>query len=273
MDGIVLFVNARDEPAMEEWIIHHLCMGFSHIVVFDHKSIVPLSRLGTFRSKVTIIPINLPDGSIKVPLMNRAINMARLLRAEWMMYLDADEFLYLKHMDSIGQLLRQFPFADAVTINWLMFGTSHHITQPDGLIMSNFTHCDSVLNPHVKSIVRPHRVTHSVNPHYFELINPARSYHVSKRRMPPSHPFFENNRLAVDAHAYIAHYMYQSEDVFHRRKGRPMDDGTTFAREAHSGGSDGIHAHANKCVNTALSNKYAKRINEILKRRRNVGCV
>jgi len=40
----ILFTNARDESNILEWTVHHLNLGFDHIHIFDHISVVPMSR-------------------------------------------------------------------------------------------------------------------------------------------------------------------------------------------------------------------------------------
>ena len=42
---IGLFINARDEDNLKEWVTHHLLLGFNKIIIFDHKSIIPIKSL------------------------------------------------------------------------------------------------------------------------------------------------------------------------------------------------------------------------------------
>ena len=262
---VFLFMNARDEPSVPEWVAHHVLLGFTHIYIFDHKSKIPLSRLGTFGGKVTIIPKNLPDGSdVKMPLMETALHMARAGGAAWMVYLDADEYLCLNHRPTVQSFLANYAHADAVSVNWLMFGTSHHVYQPDGLIMTNFTHSDRTLDLHVKTFVRPQMVRSSINPHFYVMLRPNNLYHMCGAKMPHMGPKFKSPAPTyAHARAYIAHYMVQSEAEFRRRKGRPMDDGT--------GDKTGIYAHVhrhhNEVHNTCVSDKYARGILDFLAKR------
>ena len=65
-----LFCNARDEKNIKEWAAHHLLVGFDIIIIFDHKSIVPLTDIfRNFDKRVIIIRKELPDGNIKIDLM------------------------------------------------------------------------------------------------------------------------------------------------------------------------------------------------------------
>ena len=41
----ILFTNVRDEKHMKEWCSHHLLLGFDYICIFDHKSIIKITKL------------------------------------------------------------------------------------------------------------------------------------------------------------------------------------------------------------------------------------
>ena len=155
-NSVILFTNARDEPNIAEWVAHHLLLGFDKIVVFDHLSKIPIkSNIGTnFNGRLDIIRVE-GNGNIKLNLMERAIDIASNGNHSWMLYLDADEFLNLNKFTGVKQFLEVFKEADAIGINWLMFGTSGHKSQPKGLITENFVRSELRLDKHVKSFVRP----------------------------------------------------------------------------------------------------------------------
>ena len=72
-----LFCNARDEKNIREWAAHHLLIGFDIIIIFDHKSVIPLSKVfSKFDRRVITIRVELPDGNIKTQLMNKATKIA-----------------------------------------------------------------------------------------------------------------------------------------------------------------------------------------------------
>ena len=258
---VYLFTNARDEPKIAEWIAHHLLLGFDKIHVFDHKSVTPISN--TIRSlindnRVSITRVEM-DGSIKLDLMTRAVQISQKHNVNWMLYLDADEFLLLNNFNNIKELLNAFNFADAIGVNWLMFGTSHHVKQPPGLLMENFTMSDKLINQHVKSFVRPDKIIlPAVNPHFFNMVNPNRYFAASLNKMAQG-PFNPVPRIFTKVTAYIAHYYTQSEEEYNRRKGRVLDDGTT------KGGLGAeVHAIHNEVLNNQLQNKYSHRTKAFL---------
>lgn len=257
----ILFTNARDEPNIAEWVAHHLLLGFDKIVIFDHLSTIPISSTikTNFNGKLTIIPIN-GTGNIKIKLMNDALDIALRENFGWMLYLDADEYINLNRFNTIKELLEYFKEADSIGVNWLMFGTSGHISQPKGLLTENFTTSELYLDQHVKSFVRPICASKSVNPHYFIVSNKSRCYSGNGTKMPMG-SFNKQIMPFTKAPIYIAHYYTQSETEHLRRKNRMLDDGTTNK----ASGFPEIHNVFNKVPNLQLKYKYSEKIKAFLK--------
>jgi hypothetical protein len=257
----ILFTNARDEPNIAEWVAHHLLLGFNKIIIFDHLSKIPISTsIGTnFNGRLTIIPIQ-GSGNIKIKLMNDALEIATRECCSWMLYLDADEYINLNRFNNIKDFLEYFKEADSIGINWLMFGSSNHISQPKGLLTENFTKSVPTLDMHVKTFVRPTSAVRSVNPHYFIVANPNRCYSGNGTRMPMGS---FNKQLVPFAIApiYIAHYYIQSEKEHLRRKNRMLDDGTVNK----AAGFSEVHTFYNNVNNEQLKNKYSQKIKDFLK--------
>ena len=259
--SVILFTNARDEPNIAEWVAHHLLLGFDKVIVFDHLSTIPIaSHIRTnFNGRLEIIRVG-GTGNVKFELMEKAINIASNANYSWMLYLDADEFLNLNKFTNIKQFLEIFKEADAIGINWLMFGTSGHNTQPKGLITENFIRSELRLNHHVKSFVRPSVAVKVVNPHYYVIVNSRRYYSGNGTRMPMG-PFNKQPLPFIKTPLYIAHYYTQSEQEHLRRKSRVMDDGTPNK----ASGFPEIHKMYNDIVNNQLQHKYSQQTKQFLK--------
>lgn len=257
----ILFTNARDEPNIGEWVAHHLLLGFDKVIVFDHLSKIPIeSTIGTnFNGRLNVIKVG-GVGNIKLELMQKAANIANDGNYSWMLYLDADEFLNLNKFNNIKEFLDVFKKADAIGINWLMFGTSGHIKQPKGLITENFIRSELRLNKHVKSFVRPSVVVKVVNPHYYIITNSNRYYSGNGTKMVMS-PFNEQPLPFINAYAYVAHYYTQSEEEHMRRKSRVLDDGSVNK----SADFPEIHRNYNNITNNQLQNKYSQSSKQLLK--------
>jgi len=262
---VILFTNARDEMRIREWAAHHLLLGFSLIYIFDHKSRIPLKRVFHGFDKRVLVERCELNGAIKMPLMNRATAIANYFKADWMIYLDADEFICLNSFLGVKRMLLHYPFADSVALNWLLFGTNNHVTEPKDLILNSYTKSEATLDQHVKTFVRPSQIKMATNPHFYQMRNPYRMYSVTKERINVLEPQFHKNRMNYQqAPAFIAHYIHQSEETYIRRKlNLPMDDTNTFRSKDLE-----IHNKYNSVENTCLKEKYGRIVNQFLEQYR-----
>ena len=201
------------------------------------------------------------SGEVKINLIKKAVNIAQKANASWMLYLDADEFLCLKKINNVKIFLDIFSEADAIGINWLMFGSSGHVKQPQGLITENFVKSEMRLNSHVKSFVRPHTIRYIWNPHFYNITNPNRYFSGNLTRMGMG-PFNNQNLPFINSKSYIAHYYIQSEEEHLRRKGRQMDDGSIGKQNL----IQNVHIDYNTVLNNQLQFKYSENIKNFLKK-------
>jgi len=220
--NVGLFCNARDEKNIKEWVAHHLLIGFDIIIIFDHKSIIPLHDIfNKFDKRVKIIRIELETDNIKLLLMNQAKEMAKNYNMDWFIYLDADEFIILnKFFKGIKHFLNAYSYADSVGINWLMFGSNYLINDPsnNSLLMETYTRSQLFLDKHVKSFVRPNEIKNCINPHFYNMRNPNRMLGLDFKILSKPYCFSNVKIHYSNAPAYIAHYVYQSEESYKRRK-------------------------------------------------------
>lgn len=255
----ILFTNARDEPNIAEWVAHHLLLGFNKIVVFDHLSKVPINELiGTdFNGKLQVIRVE-GSGNIKIDLINRAVDIASTNNYSWMLYLDSDEFLYLRNKN-VKEYLDIFKNADAIGINWLLFGTSGFKKQPKGLLTENFVRSQLMLNSHIKSFVRPSCVANVNNPHYY-VINDKTRYYSGNGLPIKMGPFSIQLRPFTKSPCYIAHYYTQSEEEHMRRKSRQLDDGTVNKNQMF----EDVHKQYNNVVNVQMKHNFSEKTKDFL---------
>ena len=250
-----LFCNARDEKNIKEWCAHHILIGFDIIIIFDHKSVTPLTEVfSNFDKRVSIIRVELPDGNIKSRLMNWAPKIAKKIDLDWFIYLDADEFLILNNrFKGVKHFLNTYSYGDSIGINWLMFGSNYLIEDPSGTILESYNRSCNNLDRHVKSFVRPNEVINSNNPHYYNIINKSKSIGLGFNVLSNPQCFSELNIPFYKSPAYIAHYVYQSEESYLKRKINLIgDDGRkrgNMGKEIHNYYNDTINLHPKKYVN------------------------
>lgn len=224
-----LFCNARNEKNIKEWAAHHLLIGFDYIIIFDHKSDLPLKEVfKKFDKRVATIRVNIDGGNLKQKFMTFATQIAKSLNLDWFIYLDADEFLILndKFM-GIKHFLNYYKEADSLGVNWVMFGSNNFISDPSGLILKNYIKSSIKLDQHVKSFVRPNEIKFTDNPHFYHMKNPLRMLGTNFKILNSPQCFNKLDIPFEKANAYIAHYIYQSEETYKKRKvDLKADDGS-----------------------------------------------
>lgn len=262
---VMLFTNARDESHIKEWASHHLLLGFDIVYIFDHKSKSPIkNEFVNFKNRVIVerCEMELP---VKLPLMQRAADIAKSAGAHWFIYLDADEFLILNSYPNVKRMILEFPFAHSIAINWLYFGTNFHVKEPEGLILENYTKSELFLDKHVKTFVKTQFVRKSENPHYYRMHRGSIHISINRQIMSPKELAFNLWNVEYSkSPAYIAHYIFQSEETYINRKIKlPTDDAGTTRQKCSN-----IHEYAdfNKYENTVPLNKYASRVKEFIQK-------
>ena len=70
----------------------------------------------------------------------------------------------------VDEFMNEQPNTEGLAVNWLMFGSSGHVTKPEGGMLKNFTRCaekDFERNHIIKTICDPMKVfCWSICPHY-----------------------------------------------------------------------------------------------------------
>jgi hypothetical protein len=260
---VMLFTNARDEKNIKEWAAHHLLLGFDLIYIFDHKSKIPLKTVfSNFDQRVQVERCEMPN-KIKLNLMNRASKIAKILNVDWMIYLDADEFIILNNKyKGIKHLLSVYNHADSLGVNWLLFGSNHLKKDPDGLILENYTKSELFLNDHLKSFVRPSKIIRPGNPHFYCIKDPTRYFGINNTNITTLHHSNIYNIEYYKAPIFIAHYVNQSEETFTKRKLLLPRDDNGEHRQLNNIAE--IHNQYNSIENNYPKNKYAEQIKDFL---------
>jgi len=256
---VFLFTNARNEKHIKEWAFHHLFIGFDHVFIFDHQSQPPIVP---FERNVTIIRCNMPN-PVKMYLMNEALKIAKTYKADWFIYLDADEFIILNDFKGVKEMLQKYHHAHSLALNWLMFGTNDHIQEPKGLIFDNYTKSEKKLDQHVKTFVRPNEVIRTANPHYYSMKNSNKLFNLNNQLMNPRTLSFNPIHCEYSqVSAYIAHYIYQSEETYINRKIKLPRDDMAVIRSI----DKDIHTRYNDIENNDPKNKYSERLHQTEKK-------
>ena len=129
-----------EERYIAEWIAYHQVVGFDKMFLYDNGSTdltaVISRRWGDF---VTIIDWPTQPGIWMQHAAYRDFLSRYAAHTEWVMFLDADEFLNLKRDENIRDFLSCRGDASAIGINWRMFGDNGEVAYREGLVLQRFT--------------------------------------------------------------------------------------------------------------------------------------
>lgn len=158
----MLVAIAKDEgPYISEWLVHHLAVGFTRILVYDDGSTDDtFSQLRTF---ATVFPqvdfMRCPAvGFHQSPQVNCYNHALRYVNTKWLMFLDIDEFLMPFRDYTVDAYLARVPAdVSSVHVNWRCFGSGGRTDVGYGSVVEAFTRCSPREwhnNYHFKSIAR-----------------------------------------------------------------------------------------------------------------------
>jgi hypothetical protein len=217
----------RDEARyLAEWIEFHRLVGVERFFLYDNFSVdnhqevlAPYVEEGI----ATVSEWHFEMGQL--PAYEDCLKRHRD-DSRWIAFLDLDEFLFSPTGQPVSEVLVDYESAPGVVVNWAMFGTSGHASEPDGLVIENYLmrRSDIPENCMFKSIVDPkrtqgplgvHRFVHTDGPPVDENLEPI-----------PDEP-----RSATPSLAYsrlrINHYFQRSEEGFRRKRAGPRADKPT----------------------------------------------
>lgn len=228
---VVLASCMRNEGLfVVEWLAYHSLLGFDDILIFTNActdgSDALLDRLQAL-GYVTHIRHDPPPGSApQVAAMEVAFRRPEVTRADWMLHIDADEFLNISAGDgSVQALLAATGDADVIAIAWNMFGTSGLTRWQGGSVLQAFQRGQGAPIRRIvdhKSLFRPSRFGYAID-HMPKMpktppavvkttagkvVTTASLDHPKKSRfkMPFGQVTFQN--------ACLNHYALKSDDLF-----------------------------------------------------------
>lgn len=200
---VLVAILANEEKFLDEWILYHKMIGINHFILYDDNPVYPLKDyLKPHKDYLTIINWerkneNTPEFNNQRTAYSNALE-SYISSYDWVLFLDADEFVVLREEISIHDFLSKFPDAAAVSLNWYFFGHNGFLNDPEGLITSSLFKRQSYPSKKVKTFTRV-KMIHSIqNAHYCELIG-------GQRITANDGVFGENTNVA-----YINHYHCRS---------------------------------------------------------------
>ena len=135
-----IFKNEADY--LHEWLIFHHSIGVERFYLFDDDSTDDFMRILRPWIKRGIVVLNSTKGNDQVTIYNRCL-LATQKSAEWLAFIDLDEFLFSPTGCSLPEVLAGFTDAAAIFVYWALFGSNGHIEKPNMPVMEAYTRCIS----------------------------------------------------------------------------------------------------------------------------------
>lgn len=131
----------NESHILKEWIEHYTFHGADHIYLINDGSTDPF--LDILQPYVNSGYVTLYDNELESNVLGRqshAYNhyfQKHLNETQWFAILDLDEFLYSPYEVNLKTVLANYEKEDQLQVNWVHFGSSGHITQPENVV-ANF---------------------------------------------------------------------------------------------------------------------------------------
>jgi glycosyltransferase involved in cell wall biosynthesis len=215
-------IAKNEGPYLKEWVAYHHLVGFEPILVYDHESTddsaKTLARLAE-RGLAERVAWSAPPDE-KPQWLAYEDGLRRLQgRADWVAFIDLDEFVVLPRHAGIQAFLADYGHLEAIAVNWLMFGSAGHARHEPGLVIERFTRCAERKFSGNKSIKTLARVDAIVTPrvHTCEFREGVRYQTVAGEEIPPG----EGRSRRVDHDVIrINHYFTRSREEWERKAAR-----------------------------------------------------
>ncbi|MCG4257204.1 glycosyltransferase family 2 protein [Acetobacter senegalensis] len=227
----VIFVKNEVED-IPWWISWHFSIGIDTIVIFDDYSSDGTWEVVQAASERYDVRPRRAVQSLRFNHRQALTYMAALdeFREEfdWLIYLDADEYIDIRNGESVHKFLSRYPDdVDAIALNWMCFGSNRKVEKPPSAnVFENYlTHSSSdfELNQCVKSFFRPKRAkSNYINPHRFDVSGLYITPNGSQVHWQERHD--ERTQAAPDwSYAVIRHFIIRSVEHFVEKSKRRSD--------------------------------------------------
>ncbi len=150
---------------MVEWLSYHRSIGIDHVYLYCNDD----DPTDLYRTILPFIDAREPfvtfnhysfQGLQFQMYMHGFRNYSH--ETEWLMLLDADEFLCIRGLNSIPKFMERFGSSvDAIYFNWCSFGHNGHQARPDGDVLLNYTRRESTVTPFTKVFIRSKSVPYA----------------------------------------------------------------------------------------------------------------
>lgn len=232
--SLLVLIVKNEENDILEWICHHALIGFEKIVIYDNESTDRTSEIIKYASRYFPVDYVLwKDGMHPIKgLTKQGAAYTHAIKkyrdsAEWMCFLDADEFLIPPKDENLNDLLNQMSGSKGFALNWMTFGSSNLEDSKERLVLEAYTlrGADTEnINRHVKMFFKTAFAKKVVNPHFVDVGEPI--VNLDNKIIQWSSDGIVASNAILQAKWRIHHYIIRSREHWQRRIARKQPGGS-----------------------------------------------
>ena len=168
----VVAIGKWEENYLEEWINHHLQLGFDKIYFYDNNEVDNTKQKEVCDKYPQVVYRNVRGWATRntelYDILQMYVYNDAYLKNEckYLLFVDIDEFLVLKNNHSLRDMIR---FKKYIHINWQLYDDNDQIYKDNRPVMERFTNPIIEYNEYskyVKSIIQTKNKVYFNNPHY-----------------------------------------------------------------------------------------------------------
>jgi tetratricopeptide (TPR) repeat protein len=234
---VVIVAAAKNEALyLPEWVAYHRLLGVEHFYIYNNESSDETEEILAKLAQADCVTYfnwpSQPEQAAKTGLSNQVRaywNAWRHLvdKAEWLAFIDLDEFIFLNKHRSLTELLEESAGFSGLAVNWKIFGTAEETHYQDDLVINRFDRY--ARNKHIKTIARSGSILHICNhPHACKFVDDNFRYADGAQA---SEDLQKWEYIHYDV-IQINHYWTKSREewIVKKNRGRPAFDKATGNR-------------------------------------------
>lgn len=219
----------KDELRLKEWILYYKKLQVDMFIIFDDYSKIPV--------KTYFEELNINNYEIIIPdkphicmrgnaIKNNVLPVCKKHKIDYILYIDADEFLYLNNFHNIQDVIKFYHPFDELRINWLLFNHNGIKINKTNSLVNAFTSSQQYINKYIKSLIKVSSIITGCNAHHCKLIEPYIAKDIFNNIIANPKPgcgvqfnFDDINKIHYkNCPLFIAHYVYKCISSFVEKK-------------------------------------------------------
>lgn len=231
---IVCACAKNEDEYIEEWVKHHISIGFDKIIIADNndnpENLQIILKNYISNGIVEILPLN-GYKEFQLPVYRAVVNSKNY---KWVACFDVDEFLEISpKYSNVKEMLNDCD-GDCVLVNWLMFGPDGQIWKKEGRVQDRFKNpvcpiCTFKENMFVKPIIKNTVGECLFSSSHEPTFNNGETYNIGGYFLTKQEPYQLSYPIRYKK-AWLKHYYTKSFNEYIAKVSRGWPDGNNEKR-------------------------------------------